>query len=404
MMVMPAFGFSVGDFIAAIALCTKVAKALKQAGGVTSEYQQVIIEIEGLQDALTRLAALEPTESNIDHVNAIRRMALACSLPLRDFLTKMEKYEAAMSPFATRNSFRSTGKKAQYAVFMSEEVKTIRAMISGKVISINLLLATHASETLSRTEARLSTNQENILTSLEEAKDGMSRMRQDFERMSAATTTTQEQLRQDTSDSTYQLTEQLNQIGNDTVSTKRSISALTTGVASISTSLTGLCGLGTQALAILRAFPAELQTLLQTVLRTNMQMYAVLLEVHRKIGAPPTLALESNIRIEDALGEIRSLPFEWFRHWEPFEGLLRAEFKNRLGAERVERGDFRLVHAKRPTISMDEHNWSQTITAGADILMLMLITDLACQESSCPRQSCNGRTALQAQKQAMLTW
>ncbi|KAF2635384.1 hypothetical protein P280DRAFT_194530 [Massarina eburnea CBS 473.64] len=305
----PAFGFSVGDFIAAIGLCTKVAKTLKGSSGVSAEYQQVIIEIEGLQDALTRLARLEPTESNIDHVNAIRRMALACSLPMQDFLSKLERYEGSMSPFTTGKSIRSVGKKAEYAVFMSEEVKTMRTMISGKVISINLLLATHASETLSRTQDRLSTNQENLLSRLEEAKVGLSRIRQDIENMNTASCTSQERFEQETG-------AHLIQIGNDNASTKRSISALAIGVSSISTSITTLCRLGTQIQSILSTFPAELRDLLQTVVRTNMQMYTVLLEVHRKISAPPTLALDSNIRTEDALGVVRSLPYEWFRHWE----------------------------------------------------------------------------------------
>ncbi|KAH7076020.1 hypothetical protein FB567DRAFT_632317 [Paraphoma chrysanthemicola] len=352
---------------------------------------------------LTRLAALEPTESNIDHVNAIRKMALACRLPLQDFLSKLEKYDATMSPFATGSSFRSTGKKVRYALSMAEEVKTVRAMISGKVISINLLLATHASESLSRNEERLSANQESIISRLEEAKDGMSRIRQDIDRMDATANTSREELRKETARSTCQLIEQLKKVEKVAESTDQSVSSLNNGAASISASLTRLGDLGIQALTIMRALPAELRTLLRTILQTNMQMYTVLLDVHRKIAAPPTLALESNIRVEDALGEIRSLPFEWFRHWEPFEGLPRAEFKDRLGAERVERGDFRLVHARRPTISIDKSNWSQTITAGSDILMLMYLSGLACQDSACPRQSCNGQTPRQAQSNTMLT-
>jgi hypothetical protein len=235
---------------------------------------------------------------------------------MQEFLLKLEKYEAAMSPFATSKSARSVGKKAEYAVFMSEEVKTMRAMISGKVISINLLLATHASETLSRTEIRLSNNQENLLKRLEEARDGMSRIHQDIDNMGTATTTSQERFRQETAASTSRLATQIDQVHQDTASTRRSISALAIGVGSISTSISTLCSLGAQVLGILRVFPTELRALLQTVVRTNMQMYAVLLEVQRKISASPTLALESNIRIEDALGEIRSLPYEWFRHWE----------------------------------------------------------------------------------------
>ncbi|KAF1975820.1 hypothetical protein BU23DRAFT_457585, partial [Bimuria novae-zelandiae CBS 107.79] len=328
-----------------------VAKALKDSSEATSKFQQVIVEIEGLQDALTRLAALEPTESNLAHVNAVRRMALACSLPMQDFLSRLEKYETTMSPFQTANKLKTVGMKTQFALFMSEEIKKMRAMISGKVISINLLLSTYASESLSRTEAKLSTDQ------------------------------------------------RLSQIKNDTASTRRSASTITAGITFMYTSLGTLCGLGIQILSILRSFPQELQALLQNLVRTNIQMYAVLLEVHRKICASPTLTLDSNIRVEDAFGQVRSLPYERFRHWEPFEGLLRAEFKNRPGAERVERGDFRLVHAKRPRISIDKDAWSSTITAGADLVILMLLTDLASQGSACPRQSCNGRTSLESQGQ-----
>jgi hypothetical protein len=70
----------------------------------------------------------------------------------------------------------------------------------------------------------------------------------------------------------------------------------------------------------------------------------------------------------------------------------------------VERGEFRLVHSKRPDVAVDKNNWSQTIAAGADIVMLMLMTSLTCQDSQCPRISCNGRTALQSERHAMLTW
>ena len=178
-------------------------------------------------------------------------------------------------------------------------------MISGKVISVNLLLATHASETLSRTERKLSINQQNIIARLEEAKDGMNSIRQDNERNW-----------QERSDS---VTKQLDQIAQDTTTAKRNMSTLAKEVTSISASVTTLCDLGTQVLAILRSFPAELRTLLQTVVQANTHMYAVLLELNRKIGAHPTLTLDSNIRVEDALGEVRSLPFEWFRHWEVSE-------------------------------------------------------------------------------------
>ncbi|MCJ1313124.1 hypothetical protein MMC25_006801 [Agyrium rufum] len=360
----PAFGFSVGDFIAAIDLCTKVARALKTTGGAASEYQQVIVELHGLQNVLVRLAAFEPTESNIDHVNAIRRMALACSFPLEDFLSKLEKYDAAMASVSSMTVSRAAAKKAKWAVFMTEEVDRIRTMISGHVISINLLLATHASETLSR---------------LEKA-----------ERASLDVLASDQQTREEISRSTTQLDQKLDRLDENTASIVGRLGSLTIGLASAGSSLVTLQSLSSQILAFLRVFPSELRTLLQSIIRTNVRMYAVLLSINQKIAASPTLLLESNIRMEDAFGEIRTLPYEWFRYWEPFEGLLRAKFRDRPGTDRVADGKFSLVHTKRPSISLNKDTWSQLISPGADIVMLMLLTEIKVQSSSCPRRSCSG--------------
>lgn len=266
----PAFGFSAGDLFAAIGLCTKIPKALRDSGGAASEYQQLILELGGLQDALSRLAALEPNESNINHVNAIRRMSLACMLPMQEFLTKLKKYEASLSPSEKSSPLRATARKTQYAVTTAEDVKSFRAMISGKVISINLLLATHASESLSRAEGRASTNHNVLVDKLEEAKDRIRSVHQTVDSTKAVTTAAAQQNTRNHRETTA------------------SLSVLTTRVASIST-------LGTPTLQILRARPAELRMLLQTLSRTSVQMYTILLDIQRKISAQPTLRLDSYI-------------------------------------------------------------------------------------------------------------
>lgn len=110
-----------------------------------TEYQHVVIELRALKNVLRHLEALEPTEDNLTHVNAIRGMALACQLPLREFLIKLEKYESALGPLNGPWSFRGVGSKTKWAIALSEDVEKLRALIGAKVISINLLLATHAS-------------------------------------------------------------------------------------------------------------------------------------------------------------------------------------------------------------------------------------------------------------------
>ena len=73
---------------------------------------------------------------------------------------------------------------------------------------------------------------------------------------------------------------------------------------------------GEQILRCIGTFPREMRGLLQNILHANWQMYQVLLKIQQSTARSPTGLLESNIRFEDALGDYRELPYEYFRHWE----------------------------------------------------------------------------------------
>ena len=81
-------------------------------------------------------------------------------------------------------------------------------------------------------------------------------------------------------------------------------------------SVMSLRSTGEQILKFLRTFPREMRELLENILRTNWQTYQVLLRIQQSTTRSPTGLLESNIRFENALGEYRELPYEFFRHWE----------------------------------------------------------------------------------------
>ena len=126
-------------------LVKRVTRALKDTGGASTDYQLVVIELKSLKNILRHLETLNPTEDNVTHINAIRGMALACQLPLRDFMVKLEKYESTLGPFADKRSLRAMVRKSKWAVVFSEEVERLRAMVAAKNISLNLLLATNTS-------------------------------------------------------------------------------------------------------------------------------------------------------------------------------------------------------------------------------------------------------------------
>lgn len=123
----------------------KISRALRNSGGASSEYQGAVVELENLQRTLQHLASIKPTEGNINHVNAIRGMALACQLPLQDFRAKLSKYEASLGPWASHSFLRNATRKAQWATAFSDDVKQLRALVAAKQITISLLLAAHTS-------------------------------------------------------------------------------------------------------------------------------------------------------------------------------------------------------------------------------------------------------------------
>jgi hypothetical protein len=55
------FGFSFGDFVAAIDVIHKVVQALKKSSGARSHFHQTVADLEGFETVLRRVEALCPT-------------------------------------------------------------------------------------------------------------------------------------------------------------------------------------------------------------------------------------------------------------------------------------------------------------------------------------------------------
>ena len=72
-------------------------------------------------------------------------MALACQLPLQEFLVSIEKSESPLGPWSKQTALRSASHKVKWTLSMTEQVEKFRALVAAKTISINMLLATHCS-------------------------------------------------------------------------------------------------------------------------------------------------------------------------------------------------------------------------------------------------------------------
>ena len=85
---------------------------------------------------------------------------------------------------------------------------------------------------------------------------------------------------------------------------------------------------GQQIMDYLNAFSGKIQGLLRAILQSNLQTYQLMLQMQQNVPPRPTNLLESNIRFEDVLGELKELPYEYFRHWEvKSQAILRFEMR-----------------------------------------------------------------------------
>lgn len=92
--------------------------------------------------------------------------------------------------------------------------------------------------------------------------------------------------------------------------------SLSANVHATTTAVMSLRGVGQQIMSFISTFPAEMRDLLRQIMQSNCQIYQMLLSIQQCPVQSPTGLLDSNIRFEDAMGELSELPYEYFRYWE----------------------------------------------------------------------------------------
>lgn len=361
----PAFGFSVGDFINTINLIRKITKALKDTGGASSQYQDAVVELEGLKHILQHLEALKPTEDNLGHVNAIRGMALACKIHLQEFMTKLETYEESLGPWAQRSSLNNFGRKTKWAVSFGKEVERLRAIVAAKQISINLLLATHCSQTLSSMHNRMKGEYDASKARDEEHKIGRREVQSAIQGLQ-------------------------DRVNNTASAAQASMQTLSDKIDVSNAAVFNLRTIADHILTFVKTFPQEIRDRLQALTQADWRTYQAVLQIQEQISHHPGSLHDSNIQFTNALGEFRSLPYEYFCHWEIFEGFLRTQFKNKPGESKVLNGSFHIIDMSQRAI-VNQNHWNRRIEKGACLTMSMIMQHLRRRISGqCPQPNCTG--------------
>ena len=99
------FGFSVGDFIAAINLLRKVGIALKDNGGARDDYQKTIRKLKIAKSLLSWIAKVKDGDGDGESasIHAIRSLANLIKDDVDNFLTRINKYGDSLGSKKTKH-------------------------------------------------------------------------------------------------------------------------------------------------------------------------------------------------------------------------------------------------------------------------------------------------------------
>jgi hypothetical protein len=164
-------GFSLKDFLAVANLISTITGSLKNSGGSTSGYQELVRELNLLQRALSDIEHLTGPPSELPSINAIKCAALNCQYVLDEFAGKLQKYERGLGDGARESSsmgkalgsalthpgqgakrkralgkagekVKDSVKKVEWEMFMKEDVRDLRAYLTSHVGSLNMRMIT----------------------------------------------------------------------------------------------------------------------------------------------------------------------------------------------------------------------------------------------------------------------
>lgn len=87
------FGFSAGDFIAALNLVTTVVTSLREADGSSAEYRSLISQLYALETALLRVKRIDLDDSQYAEAIALRQAAAQCQNTIDKFWEVPAKFK-----------------------------------------------------------------------------------------------------------------------------------------------------------------------------------------------------------------------------------------------------------------------------------------------------------------------
>lgn len=136
------FGFSAGDFIAALTLVHTVVDALRDSGDSSTEYRELISQLYTLETALISVKRVELDDAqHAEHV-ALMQAAAQCQRTIDHFWEKIKKYQPSLRADGSGSRVKDGWRKVRWALCRKEDLSRFKADLMGHTESIEMLLTT----------------------------------------------------------------------------------------------------------------------------------------------------------------------------------------------------------------------------------------------------------------------
>jgi hypothetical protein len=137
---MATFGFSVGDFIAAITLVKDLIDALQDSGGASDHFLSVIRELREVENALKGVRQLKERLGSYPQQAAIEQAAAQCRYCIDEFLKTITRFQPRLRLGGSGEMLRDGLRKIQWTLCRKRDAQAFLATLHGHRSSITVLL------------------------------------------------------------------------------------------------------------------------------------------------------------------------------------------------------------------------------------------------------------------------
>ena len=428
-MVVPAFGFSAGDFIALVGVLKKTARALRNTGGASSQYQHAVLELRSLRSALLRLQSLEPIAEDSSIVEDIRKCSKACVIPLDGFLLSIEKLDERLTSRVP--AFRKRYSQVQWAMKLEPKLKHLERSLDAAIQPLKMLLLLEARQSSINSDklaAETNSLAHRLCGRLEDFVGDFGRKAFPFDTVTPTAMSLEKlsiglpDFRNEVSTAMGGIQSSVNLLHTKMRSLELSYQPTRPSDASPSDRVCGLAADKSADICKLDPLEVRLVRISGKVSQLDVALLYLLLDTLREDGIKfaivliclmpavqqmirswssiiraPTWLLENNIHLEDCLGRPMSLPFEHFRHWDLVHAKLETVLQGTPGEIVLKTNRFQIFVVGS---SLDKDNWDGMIFPRAKVTMSVQFDNQSFGDQ-CP--SCDGQS-LTANAQGWKSW